>query len=186
MVYTTHLWWLGGWFIIALPTLVDYGSKQNTIVLSPEAFCARQSRFQAWMYSPLHVPRVKPLRIISSCGNARINLAIRVMPWHTMKMFVQKRCGQMWPVAQFELSLWSSAVSNSGTQPSTQQPQQPGAQECNTCNTCNSTGGPRRSCAFSHRTMSRLRMLSWPRPCRPPMKGKIHVSQTLAWNGRGS
>ena len=22
MVYTTHLWWLGGWFIIAIPTLI--------------------------------------------------------------------------------------------------------------------------------------------------------------------
>ena len=28
MVYTTHLWWLGGWFIIAIPTLQET-SKQN-------------------------------------------------------------------------------------------------------------------------------------------------------------
>lgn len=55
------------------------------------------------------VPRVKPLRIISSCGNARINLAIRVMPWHTTKIFVpcslsnlNCQCGSL--LCQIELS----------------------------------------------------------------------------------
>ena len=29
MVHTTHLWWLGGWFIIAIPTLSSYEYELN-------------------------------------------------------------------------------------------------------------------------------------------------------------
>ena len=29
MVYTTHLWWLGGWFIIAIPTLESWNQQKT-------------------------------------------------------------------------------------------------------------------------------------------------------------
>ena len=35
MVYTTHLWWLGEWFIIAIPTLVDHLQEKKE---SPTVF----------------------------------------------------------------------------------------------------------------------------------------------------
>ena len=41
MVYTNHLWWLGGWFIIAIPTLFVFASPQGRRTVSLPHLCEK-------------------------------------------------------------------------------------------------------------------------------------------------
>ena len=55
MVYTTHLWWLGGWFVIAIPTLgiTMISATHDNIILG-----YKDGEHQVhWIHSPRTSPR---------------------------------------------------------------------------------------------------------------------------------
>ena len=55
MVYTTHLWWLGGWFIIAIPTLFIFKRRKETKWIQHEGYHGHHGSLQdLYLSHPVH------------------------------------------------------------------------------------------------------------------------------------
>ena len=50
MVYTNHLWWLGGWFIIAIPTLSPVSLSQSSKHYTERYTLAFSFRLNSWRW----------------------------------------------------------------------------------------------------------------------------------------